>query len=138
MKVSEVMSKSVVRVASNAPIQTVAQKMRDENIGMVPVEENNRLVGVVTDRDIAIQAVAQGNIERPVKDVMSEQPITIQPDTETNQAIQMMLQHSIRRLPVVQDSQIVGVISFEDLVETGDDQAILSALRHLHHETKHG
>lgn len=138
MKVSEIMSKSVVRIAANATLQTVAQKMRDENIGALPVEENNKLVGVVTDRDIAIQAVAGGNIERPVRDVMTEDPITIQPDTDTRRAIQMMLQHSVRRLPVVQDSQIVGMVSFEDLVESGDDQEVLQALRQFHKETKHG
>lgn len=138
MRVSEIMSKSVVRVAASAPLQSVAQKMRDENIGILPVEEDNRLVGVVTDRDIAIQAVALGNIERPVRDVMSEEPITVKPDTDTRNAIQIMLQHSVRRLPVIQDSKIVGMVSLEDLVESGDDKEVLSALRHFHNETKHG
>ncbi|HEY9854993.1 MAG TPA: CBS domain-containing protein [Stenomitos sp.] len=136
-KINELMSKNVVKVTSVTMLPEAAQKMRQENIGVLPIEENGRLVGVLTDRDIAINAVAKGDINRPVKDFMSKTPTTIQSNATVEQAIQLMLQNNIRRLPVMDNGNLVGMVSLEDLAEAGSDQDLVKALRSLHQQTRH-
>lgn len=137
MKVRELMSKNVVKVTSITMIPEVAQKMRQENVGVIPVEENGRLIGVVTDRDITINAVAKGAINCPVKDVMTPSPATIASTATVEDAIQLMLQRNVRRLPVVDNGSLVGIVTLEDLVEAGKDQELIKALRTFHQTTKH-
>lgn len=138
MQVKELMSKKVVKVTSVAMLPDVAKKMRQENIGAIPVEENGRVVGIVTDRDIATHAVANGNINCQVKEVMTRSPATIPASATPHEAIQTMLQHNCRRLPVTDGGGLVGMLSLEDLVEAGQDQDILKALKRFHQQTKHG
>lgn len=137
MKIRELMSKNIVKVTSVTMVPEVAKKMRHENIGIIPIEENGRLVGVVTDRDIVINAVSQDQINRPVKEIMSKTPTTVRPDASVEEAIEAMLQHNVRRLPVMDDGTLVGMVSLEDLTEAGSDQDLLKALRSFHKQTKH-
>lgn len=137
MKIKELMSKNIVKVTSVTMVPEVAKKMRQENIGIIPIEENGRLVGVVTDRDIVINAVSQDQINRPVKEIMSKTPTTVRQDASVEEAIEAMLQHNVRRLPVMDDGNLVGMVSLEDLTEAGSDQDLLKALRSFHKQTKH-
>lgn len=137
MKINQLMSKNVVKVTSITMVPEVAQKMRQENIGVIPVEENGKLVGIVTDRDIAINAVAKGEINQQVKDIMTKTPVTVRPDTSVEEAIQTMLKNNVRRLPVTDNGNVVGMVSLEDLTEAGSDQDLLKALRSFHKQTKH-
>ena len=137
MKVSELMSKKLVKVTSIAMLHEVAQKMRQENIGVIPVEDNGKLVGLVTDRDIAVNAVAKGEINCAVKDVMTHNPVTLNANATVEEAIQTMLKQNIRRLPVMDNGKLVGLVSLEDLLESGKDQDLLKALRTFHEKTKH-
>jgi CBS domain-containing protein len=136
--IQDVMSRKVVKIQSVTMLPEAAQTMRQENIGVLPVEDNGQLVGVVTDRDITVNAVSQGNVNCQVKEVMTLNPISIGPSANPEEAIELMLKHGVRRLPVVDGQHLVGVVSFEDLVEAGNDQQILSALRTFHQHTKHG
>ena len=77
--------------------------MRDEDTGAVPVVENGRAVGMVTDRDIVVRAVADGSqLNRPVRDIVTRAVVTATPDMSTREAAQLMSEHQIRRLPVVE------------------------------------
>ncbi|MBO9538985.1 CBS domain-containing protein [bacterium] len=137
MKVNQLMSKNLVKVTSITMVPEVAQKMRQENIGLIPVEDNGQLVGVVTDRDIAINAVAKGEINQPVKAIMTKALVTIGPNSNVEEAIQTMLQHNVRRLPVIDNGRLMGMVSLEDLTEAGSDQDLIKALRTFHKKTKH-
>ena len=124
MQVSEIMSPGCQLIDPNSSIREAAKRMRDENIGAMPVGENDRLVGMVTDRDIAMRAVAED--KRPgttsVRDVMSKKVFYIFDDDEIEQAARCMADHQVRRLPVLNhDKRLVGILSMADLAMTGDE-----------------
>jgi CBS domain-containing protein len=137
MLVKDVMSTRVATIRSVTMLPEAAQILGQENVGVLPVEDNGKLVGMVTDRDITVQAVAKGDVNCPVSDVMTTNPVTITSQTTTKEAIRLMEQSNVRRLPVVDNDRIVGIVSFEDLVEGGDDQAIIHALHTFHQQTRH-
>ncbi len=137
MKVSDVMSREVVRVTSVAMLPEVAEAMDRENIGVVPVVDEGKLRGVVTDRDIAVRAVAKRQIDLAVSEVMTPEPVTIGPDASIDDAIRMMLHHKVRRLLVVDAENLVGVVSLEDLLEGGSHHELLRALDDFHRQTRH-
>ncbi len=138
MNVSEVMSKRVVKVTGIALLPEVAAKMGQENIGVVPVEEEGRVVGLVTDRDIAIRAVANRRIDVPVKEIMTRDPITVTSTTTIADAVRTMQKHNVRRLLVMDGNHLVGLVSLEDLIESEAEEDLLDALRKLHSQTRHG
>jgi CBS domain-containing protein len=123
MKISEVMTPNPKTVGPTDSIQTAAQVMRDEDTGVVPVVEDGRVTGVVTDRDIVLRAVADGDFQAEVEDVVSDDVITCTPDMSTADAAELMSEHQIRRLPVVDaDERLVGIVSLGDLaVKEGRD-----------------
>jgi CBS domain-containing protein len=110
-----------VRVATpGQPIRDVAKIMDEINAGSMPVGENDRLVGMITDRDIAIRAVAQGKgPDTPVREVMSEsQVLYCYEDEELDHVAKNMSEHQVRRLPVVnREKRLVGIISFGDVAQ---------------------
>ena len=117
MKVSEAMTRDV-RVANPAQtIREAAQLMFDVDAGVLPVGENDRLVGMITDRDIAIRAVAQGKgPETSVREVMSVEVLYCFDDEDTDEVAQNMGEHQVRRLPVVnRDKRLVGILSLGDI-----------------------
>ena len=123
MKISEVMTPNPKTVGPSDSIQAAAQIMRDEDTGVVPVVEDGRVTGVVTDRDIVLRAIADGDFQATVDDVVSDDVITVTPDMATSEAAALMSEHQIRRLPVVdEDERLVGIVSLGDLaVKEGRD-----------------
>lgn len=118
MQVKEIMSRKVTRVPPTASIQTAAQKMRDFNIGCLPIEDNERVVGMVTDRDIACRAVADGRdlSKTPVREIMSSGITSVFEDQDVKEAAHTMEQKQIHRLPVLdRANKVVGVLSLSDL-----------------------
>lgn len=118
VRVEDVMSKGVVSVESKTPISQVTAKMDETDIRYLPVTENGKLAGVVTDGDILARIYAQGlNFgERLVEEVMTKEVKTITPETSLFRAIKLLTTHKIRRLPVVKETgEVVGVISATDL-----------------------
>ena len=103
-------------VAPNDTIQNAARIMRDEDTGVVPVVENGRPVGMVTDRDIVIRAVADGNrSDHLVRDIVTGTVVAATPDMSTREASQLMAEHQIRRLPVVENDRPVGILTSRDI-----------------------
>ena len=137
MKVNEIMSKKVVQVASVTTVPDVAETMNRENVGVIPIADDGRLVGIVTDRDIAVRAVAKRSVDRPVKEVMTTKPITISPDASVEFAIETMLENKVRRLVVVDQGRVVGMLSLEDLLEGRVQNELIKALEHFHKQTRH-
>lgn len=118
MKVKEAMHKGVEWVAPDAPLPSIAKKMRQFDVGVIPVGENDRLVGMVTDRDITLRAVAQGKNASTLtaKDVMTKGVTWCRDTDNIDDAAQTMESKQIRRLPVIDASKrMVGMISLGDI-----------------------
>lgn len=123
MKISDVMTPNPKTVKPSDDIQVAARIMRDEDAGSVPVVQDGRVVGMVTDRDIVVRAIADGGQpNRPVREVVTSAVVTATPDMSTRDAAQLMSDHQIRRLPVVEGERLVGIVSLGDLaVKEGKD-----------------
>lgn len=118
MKVKEVMHKGAEWVSPEATVADVAQRMRDLDIGAIPVGENDRLIGMVTDRDIACRGVAnrQDCAKLTARDVMSKGIFYCNDTEELEDAMRVMEQKQVRRLPVINDKKrMVGILSLGDI-----------------------
>lgn len=117
MKVSEAMSHDVYICSPDDTIQSVAQKMRDGDFGSVPVGSREALQGTITDRDIAIRAVAAGKGgDTKVREIMTTNIITCSEDDSTDEVADLMREHQVRRLPVLdRNKRVVGIVALGDL-----------------------
>jgi CBS domain-containing protein len=132
MNIRDVMTANPRTVSPGDPIQNAARIMRDEDTGAVPVVENGRPVGIVTDRDIVVRAVADGELNRPVRDIVSGEVITVRPEMSTREAAQLMSDHQVRRLPVVENDRLVGIVSIGDLaVKESNERRVGDALEEI-------
>jgi CBS domain-containing protein len=118
MQVEQIMSPTVHLADPNMTIRDAARQMRADNVGALPIGENDRLIGMVTDRDIVVRAVAEersaGNTT--VREVMSEGVCYCFADDDVKQAAQVMAEHQVRRLPVLnRDKRLVGIVALADL-----------------------
>ncbi|MBN2983467.1 MULTISPECIES: CBS domain-containing protein [Cohnella] len=115
-KVSDVMSTDCVTVAPQDNIYECAVKMKDHDIGFLPVVEGRKLIGVITDRDLVIRGYAEKHPgSESVMTVLTEGVETISPDTSVDEAVSLMSSRQIRRLPVVSGGELQGVVSIGDL-----------------------
>ncbi|GHJ99495.1 CBS domain-containing protein [Streptomyces sp. NPDC003753] len=126
--VREVMTPGVVAVLPDASLVEAAQLMRAEDIGDVLVAEDGRVVGVLTDRDIALRAVADGADPLTVsaRAVCTPDPVVVGPDDPVSTAVDLMRGHAVRRLPVVEDGRPVGMVSLGDLAVAQDPTSALA------------
>jgi len=118
MKVKDMMHKGAEYVAPNAKIQVIAKKMRDYDVGAIPVCEGGKTIGMVTDRDIAVRALANGKdlSKLEAKDVMSKNVIFCRDSEEAEDALRIMENNKIRRLPVLNEAKkLVGMVSLGDI-----------------------
>lgn len=117
MKVKDKMTKTVAYVNPDTNMVEVAQLMQKHNVGSIPVYDNGQVVGIVTDRDIVVRNVAHGKSPKDTKvqDVMSSQVTTVSPDMEIDEVTRIMAEQQIRRVPVVDNNQIVGMLALGDI-----------------------
>ena len=123
-KIQELMTSSPTTVSPDDPAIEAGRIMRDEDVGIVPIVEGERLVGTVTDRDITVRIVAEGKNAQstPVREIASTQLVTIDPGQELDEALRLMAQHQVRRLPVVEeDGRLVGIVAQADIARAGED-----------------
>jgi CBS domain-containing protein len=120
--VREAMTPNPSSIAPNAPIAEAARRMRDEDVGSLPVVENGRLVGMLTDRDITVRVVAEGRDaqEATVGDAASRDLTRVTPDQDLDEALRLMAARQVRRLPVVEGERLVGIVAQADVAQTGD------------------
>jgi len=133
MQVHEVMTPSVHIADPNMTIREAARWMRADNVGALPVGENDRLVGVVTDRDIVMRAVAEERSPNntSVREMMSEGICYCFEDDDVEGASQVMATHQVRRLPVLnRQKRLVGVIALAD-ISRADDESAQDALKDI-------
>jgi CBS domain-containing protein len=130
MQVREVMTKNPVTLEASARVADAAQAMREHNIGDVVVRKNGKLCGIVTDRDIAIRVVGEGRdpASTDLESVCSHECTTIAPNQSTSDAVRMMRKGAIRRLPVVENSKILGIVSLGDLAVALDRESALGEI----------
>jgi CBS domain-containing protein len=125
--VSDVMTRAVLFMHPEDTLQEAARKMKDLNVGPLPVCDGARLVGIVTDRDIAVRGVAEGRDPRGtrIREVMSADVITCRPEQDVAEAARLMREKQVRRLVVLdQDDHLAGIVSLGDLAVEGGDQRL--------------
>jgi CBS domain-containing protein len=123
MKVRELMTTDITTAELGTTLEEIAIIMRQEDVGAVPIIDDEDLVGIVTDRDIVVRCVAEGGDpgESTAEDILTEGLVTVGPDSDVQEAEEMMSRHQVRRLPVVREGRLHGMISLGDIaVKVGD------------------
>jgi CBS domain-containing protein len=116
MKIKEIMTTDVRAVSANDSISEAANIMKQLDVGAVPVLDNHLLVGIITDRDLVLRAVAEGkNADERVSTIMTKNITTVSPDTDVHKAADLMASQQIRRLPIVENGRLVGIVSIGDM-----------------------
>ena len=131
MKVSEVMTRDVQTVRPDQPVQDAASFMLSADAGSIPVAHEGRLIGMITDRDIAVRGVAKGHgPDTPVRELMTDDVICAREDDDIDEVASKMSQAQVRRLPVI-DSQerLCGIVSLGDLSREADEDCAAEALQ---------
>ena len=132
MNVRDVMTSNPRTVSPGDSIQVAARIMKEEDVGVVPIVDNGRTVGIVTDRDIVIRAVAEGGSDRAVREIATTDLVFVKPDSSTREAEKLMSERQIRRLPVVENGRLVGIVSLGDIaVKEGKDSRTGDTLENI-------
>ena len=134
-RVKDVMMKDVVTATPNSTAGWVAQTMEKDEVGCMPVTEHGRLVGIITDRDIVIRGLVRGGhgaylADTPIRSMMSYNDLaTVAPDDSLEHAVDLVAKRQVRRLPVVQEGKVVGLISLGHLIQvTGCTESVHQAV----------
>jgi CBS domain-containing protein len=127
-KIREIMTDRLYTVGKQTSVHEAARRMRDAGIGDVLIDDNGRLSGLVTDRDLVIRALAEGKDpdRTTVGEVCSEELISIGPDDDIPRAVELMRTHALRRLPVTESGRLVGIVSLGDLAIDRDRASALA------------
>lgn len=117
MKVKDIMSNDIACIKSEDCIEKAAQLMKQHNVGSIPVCEQKEIIGIVTDRDIALRCTAEGCDckNHKVCEIMSKEPIVGSPDMDVNDAVRIMGERQIRRLPIVDNKNLIGIVALGDI-----------------------
>lgn len=138
LRAYDLMTRSVASATPKTPVSQVASLMRDLNIGDVLVVEDGQLRGIVTDRDLAIHVLTNGaTSSSPVEKYMSTEVVTGAPDWSVEQMADVMGKHQVRRLPIVENGNVVGIVSLGDLaVHTSKRDTVAQSLRNISEVTR--
>jgi CBS domain-containing protein len=122
--IKDVMTRDVRACESNAPVIDAAKLMAKEDVGPVPVVEDGRLTGIVTDRDLVVRVLAEGRdpTSTRVGEIASRDLVTVSPDEDLDEALKLLAQHQVRRLPVVDGDRLVGIVAQADIARLGKDK----------------
>jgi len=130
----EIMTRNVQTANREMNLQTVAALMRDGDMGAMPVVENGKLVGIVTDRDIVVRAIAEGkSADTKIGDVMTSEIFSVKEDDFVFEAIRLMGDKQVRRVPIINETgELVGIIAMADVaLETEDEREIAETLEEI-------
>lgn len=128
MKIKDIMTREVEIVTPDTKLVEAARRMREADTGFLPVGEEDRLVGTVTDRDITVRCVAEGADPHTatVRDAMTDELVYAFDDQDAMEAAQIMSDHAVRRLPVLnRDKRLVGVVSLGDIAAEAEDDDVV-------------
>ena len=132
MKVRDAMTERIAKAEPDTTLEEIAMMMKTENTGAIPVVHEDELIGIVTDRDIVMRCVADGGdpSDMTAEEIVSEEVETIDPDSDIDEALELMSEKQIRRLPVVDNGELVGMLSIGDIaVKQGDQEESGRALK---------
>lgn len=116
MKVKDVMTKNVACISPQSTVIEAARLMQKHNIGVIPVCDATKMVGIVTDRDIVVRNIANGTgVDKEVRDIMTSDVKTVTKDMDVEDATDIMSASQVRRLPVVENNKVVGMVSIGDI-----------------------
>lgn len=136
MEIKEVMTRDIVTCCPGDLVPEIFQSMRALDIGCMPVMEQQRVVGMITDRDISKRA-DNTNKQQLVKDVMTLEVISVGPQSSTDEAVEIMTHHQIRRLPVIKKDSLIGFVAFTDLAveqdHSFDSSYVIQPIAGIHH-----
>jgi CBS domain-containing protein len=124
-RIQEVMTSDPRSVSPDAPVADASRIMRDEDTGIVPIVEDGKLIGTITDRDIVVRLIAESRDASSaiVRDIASTDLVTVDPQQDLDEALRLMAQHQVRRLPVVEeDGRLVGILSQADVAREAQDK----------------
>ena len=130
----EIMTRNVKTASREMTLREVAALMRDGDMGAMPVVEDGRLVGIVTDRDIVVRAIADGRaVDVPIGDVMTSEIFSVRENDFVFEAIRLMGDRQVRRVPIINDAgELVGIIAMADVaLETEDEREIAETLEEI-------
>jgi CBS domain-containing protein len=122
--IHDLMTSNPSTIEPDKTVADAAKLMRDEDAGLIPIVEGQKLAGTITDRDIAIRVVAEGKDPQSstVRDVMTSRLVTVDPDQDLDEALRLMAEHQVRRLPVVEeDGKLVGIVAQADIAKHTSD-----------------
>jgi CBS domain-containing protein len=130
MKVREIMTTEIRKATPDNTLIDIAAMMRDEDVGALPVVQDGELRGIVTDRDIVVRAIADGKDPSitTVQEVLSEDLESAEPDDDVEKAADVMASHQIRRLPVIQDGKLIGMVTLGDIAVKHEESTASHAL----------
>lgn len=135
MKVKDVMSRNLITCDTECSIHKIAQKMREFDIGFMLIHKNDRIVGIITDRDIVIEMIA--NYDHKVADYIQKNILTIDENDEIDKALEKMGDHKIKRLIVTNKKQVVGVLSISDILgKDKNNKNIMNTLQKIYSISK--
>jgi CBS domain-containing protein len=122
--IKEVMTRDVRACEPNATVADAAKLMAQEDVGPVPIVEDGRLVGIVTDRDIVVRVVAEGRDPNAttVKEIASTDLVTVSPGDDLDEVLNLLAERQVRRLPVVEGDRLVGIVAQADVARLGKDK----------------
>jgi CBS domain-containing protein len=123
--IRELMTKNPCAIDADKPVTYAAKMMRDEDVGLAPIVEGQKLVGTLTDRDIAIRVVAEGKDPQTVtvREAATTNVVTLDPQQDLDEALRLMAKHQVRRLPVVEeDGSLAGVVAQADIAQHASAQ----------------
>lgn len=128
--IRDVMTKKPRMLGAKATMAEAARIMREDDIGGVMVEENGKICGIVTDRDLVVRGLAAGKNpdSTPLKEVCSSQVVTLKPDDSVDEAVRLMRERAIRRVPVMENGNMVGIVSLGDLAIERDERSVLGQM----------
>lgn len=131
MKVQDIMHRGATALEVDATATELARRMRDDDVGAIPIRENSHIVGVVTDRDIACRVAAKGADPDAITagDIMTENPVFCGPEDNVADALELMQLRRIRRLPVMESGRLVGMLSLGDVCFAMDERSTVDTLR---------
>lgn len=116
MKIRDIMTKDIATLRSDDSIERAARLMKQHDVGSIPVCTDDKIIGIITDRDIAVRSVAPGQAsDHRVADVMSTNLVVGNPDMDVQDAASIMSDRQIRRLPIVENNSLVGIVSLGDI-----------------------
>lgn len=116
MKIADIMTSEVDTCTPQTSLQEAASKMKEINVGSIPVIDNNKLIGIITDRDIVVRGIADNlSLDSAVSEILSESIVTGSRDMSVEEAAELMADHQIRRLPIVEKEKVVGIVSLGDI-----------------------